>query len=213
MKKIRIGKDVDVRWVVYVNGIEQDISDWDLSLVLTDAYGVQRDIEDFTVSNGNVLEFTLLGKDFKSLGKYIITIWLNRNKVQQSVYDYRYAFELVRFSDLENDETDDNIEIETVELSGNLETSAQGEVIGNYITQDQLDDALDGYAELNDISAFIRTGDLPESIVVVDDLSVYARKSDLSGFITMNDVSAVGRDFVVTISKYNNVYTADKTVQ
>lgn len=51
MKKIRIQKDIDVRWVIYVNGMEQDLTGFDLSLVLIDAYGRTRDIEDFSINN------------------------------------------------------------------------------------------------------------------------------------------------------------------
>lgn len=147
MKKIRIGKTIDLRWVIYVNGMEQDLTGFDLSLVLVDAYGRQRDIEDFSINNGNVLEFTLNGKDFNSLGKYIISLYVNKGKDNQSVLDYRYAFELVKYTDQEEDEIDGDLDInETVELSGNLDSFTQGEVIGDYVSRDQLDNILDGYA-------------------------------------------------------------------
>lgn len=147
MKKVRIQKDIDVRWVIFVNGIEQDITSFDLYLELTDAYGRTRNIENFTINNGNVLEFTLNGKDFNSLGKYILSLWVNKDKPGQSVLDYRYAFELVKYTDMEQDEIDGDLDInETVELSGNLDSFTQGEVIGDYVSRDQLDNILDGYA-------------------------------------------------------------------
>jgi hypothetical protein len=223
MKKIRIGKTIDLRWVIFVNGIEQNIEDFDLSLVLIDAYGRQRDIEDYSINNENVLEFTLNGKDFNSLGKYIISLYVNKGKDNQSVLDYRYAFELVKYTDQEEDEIDGDLDInETVELSGNLESFTQGEVLGDYVTHDEMNNILDGYVSSNEISTFLKPEDVSDFLREADlsldnyvknsSLSAnyakkseiqdfvlnssltanYVKKNEISTFITMDDVNSQG---------------------
>ena len=96
---IRIGKDINVKWKILVNGIETDITDFNLSIELEDAYGIKTEITDFTVTDGCYIEFMLYGKDCKNLGKYILTLWVNKGQEGQSVLDHRYAFCLVKYSD------------------------------------------------------------------------------------------------------------------
>lgn len=58
----------------------------------------------------------------------------------------------MKYTDQEQDDIDGDLDItETVELSGNLESFTQGEVIGDYVSRDQLDNILDGYVQTNDI--------------------------------------------------------------
>lgn len=234
MKKVRIQKDIDVRWVIFVNGIEQDITSFDLYLELTDAYGRTRNIEDFTINNGNIIEFSLYGKDFHTLGKYILSLYVNKDKPGQSVLDYRYAFELVKYTDQEEDEIDGDLDInETVELSGNLDSFTQGEVIGDYVSRDQLDNILDGYAQNflkpEDVSNFVTEADLTLDQYVknssltanyptrndvsqfVSNTSVsqtYAKKQDISVFVTNNQLSYRLENFL-TESDIENFISMD----
>ena len=147
MRRIRLGKDISVRWKILVNGLETDISDFDLSIELEDAYGIKTDITDFTVTDGCYIEFMLYADQMKNLGKYILTLWLNKGKTGQSVLDHRFVFDLVKYTDLENDDIDDNFKItENMNLTGNLESFTQGEVIGDYVTRNEMNNILDGYA-------------------------------------------------------------------
>lgn len=123
MRRIRFGKDISIRWYILVNGLEQNLSDFNLSIELEDAYGIKTDVTDFTVTDGCYIDFMIYGKDCKNLGKYILTLWVNKGQEGQSVLDHRYAFCLVKFSDQEGNDTDDNLEItESINLSGNLES-------------------------------------------------------------------------------------------
>ena len=49
---------------------------------------------------------------------------------------------------------------ESVNLSGNLESFTQGDVIGDYVTRNEMNNILDGYVESNEISTFLK----PENV-------------------------------------------------
>ena len=59
---------------------------------------------------------------------------------------------------------------ESVNLSGNLESFTQGDVIGDYVTRNEMNNILDGYVESNEISTFLK----PENV------SNFLTEADLS---------------------------------
>jgi hypothetical protein len=170
MRRIRLGKDISVRWKILVNGLETKITGFDLSIELEDAYGIKTDITDFTVTDGFYIEFMLYADQLKNLGKYILTLWLNKGKTGQSVLDHRFVFDLVKYTDLENDDIDDNLEItENMNLTGNLESiSTSGQVIGDYVKRDEMENILAGYVENSEISTFLKPEDVSNFLTDAD---------------------------------------------
>lgn len=97
MRKIRIGKDIKIRWGVTIEGEVADPAVYDLTLELRDAFGSTVDVAQPTLVDG-LLETTFYGKDHKSIGGYRLTLWLNKGKKGQSVVDACDAFTLVSCS-------------------------------------------------------------------------------------------------------------------
>ena len=173
MRRIRFQKDINVKWKILVNGLETDITGFDLNLELTDAYERTRNIEDFTINNGNEIEFTLYGVNLTTLGKYTVTLWLNKGKAGQSVLDHRDIFQLVKYTNQESEgDTSDDLDVyENVEITGSLDSiSTSGQVIGDYVTRNEMNNILDRFVQTNDISNFLK----PE------DVSDFLREADLS---------------------------------
>ena len=50
------------------------------------------------------------------------------------------------------------------------------------------------------------------NFVEIDDISNFVTNNDVSNFVTKSDISTYSNTFVVTLTKWNNVYEADKTV-
>lgn len=94
MKKIRIGKDIKIRWQVLIDGKIADPSVHDLTLELKDPFGANVYIPSPTLVD-DMLETTFYGKDHKRVGYYRLTLWLNKGKEGQSVVDACDAFKLV----------------------------------------------------------------------------------------------------------------------
>lgn len=97
MKKIRIGKDIKIRWGVTIEGEVADPAVYDLTLELRDAFGSAVEVAQPTLVDG-LLETTFFGKDHKRTGAYRLTLWLNKGKEGQSVVDACDAFTLVSCS-------------------------------------------------------------------------------------------------------------------
>ena len=101
MKRIRIGKDIAINWVVSINGENQNLEDKDLTIQLTDPKGAVEDVEVFTVTD-NKISFAFYGTAFKVLGKYTLTLWLNKGQEGQTVLDAVDCFQLVRYTNEES---------------------------------------------------------------------------------------------------------------
>lgn len=95
--KIRIGKDIKIRWGVTIEGEVADPAVYDLTLELRDSFGSAVEIAQPTLVDG-LLETTFYGKDHKRTGSYRLTLWLNKGKKGQSVVDACEAFTLVACS-------------------------------------------------------------------------------------------------------------------
>ena len=110
MKKIRIGKDIKIRWGVTIDGYVADPAVYDLTLELRDAFGSTVEIVQPTLVDG-LLETTFYGKDHKRIGAYRLTLWLNKGKEGQSVVDACDAFKLVSCSCDEGGDSDLDLEV------------------------------------------------------------------------------------------------------
>lgn len=114
MDKIRIGKDIAIKWSILTNGIPQSLEGRDLLLVLADPFG-NCSTPAFSV-DGNTVSLTYRGTEQRILGTYRLTLWENYGKPGQTAVDACQAFTLVRFSCLEDNCESSSIETEFVDI-------------------------------------------------------------------------------------------------
>lgn len=117
MKKVRLGKDIALKWDITTNGKNTSLVGRDLVVELKAPNGVLTEPA-FNVS-GNRISFSFYGIDQKQVGVYSLTLWENRGKIGQNAVDAVKAFELVRTSQEEDDFVDSDLQVE----DSNLETA------------------------------------------------------------------------------------------
>lgn len=122
-KKIRIGKDIAIRWhITLPEGNNELLSDMDLSIAMKDPKGLPIAIKDYDVVDNDLL-IGLKGTTFAWLGNYTLTLWKNKGKDGQTVVDAVNAFTLVNSTDKEADDNSSGsgvLEIKTVDLYSEL---------------------------------------------------------------------------------------------
>lgn len=196
MKKIRIGKDITIHWTILTNGEEISLENRDLKLVLADPLRRTTTL-DYSVQ-GNVLTAIYRGVLQRTLGEYSLTLWENYNKDGQTAVDACNLFVLVATTCAEGGTDTEGLGTETVELTGNIEfgqgsgagfpdAPADGKtygrkdndwvpiegVSGDFVTNDELTQALQGYAtkdEIPNVEGFITN--------TVDNLVNYYKKTE-----------------------------------
>lgn len=114
MKRIRIGKDIEIHWPILTNGEPVALEGRDLKLFVHLPSHMDIPI-DFT-TEGNTAIFIISGAMQKSIGVYRLTMWENLQKRGQTAVDYCKAFELVPTTILEGGEDESNLRSETVDL-------------------------------------------------------------------------------------------------
>lgn len=115
MRKIRIGNDISVQWVITHNGIPESLEDRKLNLQLSCMYG-KHDITDYTIV-GNTIRFTFYGKDQKSCGNYTLTLFENKGEKGMMVVDACDVFKLVPKSCMESEsEENSNLSVSHVKI-------------------------------------------------------------------------------------------------
>lgn len=124
MRKIRIGKDIIIKWKVTINtGLP--LEDADLTLVMVNPKLALTTL-DFTIEDNEYVVAKFKGTDHKCCGVHKLTLWLNKGKENQSALDSVDAFRLVMFTSEEQDD-DESIANEVVELEGEITTTDKGE--------------------------------------------------------------------------------------
>lgn len=103
MKKIRIGKDINLRWEILTNGEKVSLENRDLKLELVTPLRTRIDLP--FVTSFNIIEAKYRGVDQKQYGTYRMTLWENYQKDNQTVVDCCNAFQLVGSTCEENDGT------------------------------------------------------------------------------------------------------------
>lgn len=125
MKRIRIGKDIRIRWEITTDGAAIPLEGRDLLVEIKSPFRVVRNIP-FSV-DGNTLILTYYGTEQKWVGKYSVTLWENKGKQGQNVVDTVNAFELVKTSPEEDDSANGDIQVESIDLgTSNLEILSGG---------------------------------------------------------------------------------------
>jgi hypothetical protein len=91
--RIRIGKDIEIRWSILTDGSAARLRPAELTLELLCPNGKAEEME-FT-AKGNTLTATYPGMAQRYTGTYGIVLWKNKGKEGQSVVDKAEAFTLV----------------------------------------------------------------------------------------------------------------------
>lgn len=113
--RIRQGKDIILRWKIATNGEALPLEGRNLTLILSTPNGRERVLSYTT--EGDTISTRLLGTTLTHLGDYTLTLWENRGKEGQTAVDAVNAFELVKYSTMEDGSSScGNLETETVNL-------------------------------------------------------------------------------------------------
>ena len=112
--KIRINQDVTFNWKLTVEGESVDLSKLELSVELTTPSN--KKIEITPNIQFDTLEFNYRPKQ---VGEYILSAYLNRFKDGETALDIK-AFEGVKYTWNQDFSTDDNLEANYVELTGDF---------------------------------------------------------------------------------------------
>ena len=216
MKKIRIGKDINIKCHILTNNEEVSLLGRDLTVYLISSYGRKYEMK-YTVEETSIL-FTFLGIEQKDEGNYTLTVYENQYKEKQSIVDVCNCFKLVKCTCLEEDDTvDNNIEIETIDLSANIEfggTSAS-DVDKDYVdTQLQL--KLDKSTYEEDKTTFAIKSEIPDvsNFVTNDVLDGKGFISSIpSEYITESELKVKGYATTSQLSNYITISTADGKYQ
>ena len=125
MKKVRIGNDISVTWSIKDNGTPINMTDYDASVRLYDAY-MNECKSTWSVGPDNVyLYFSAVDQD--RLGVYTIVLEL-KDKVTGGVYtiDSGNAFELVLRTEMAGGPDSDDVKVVSHELSSDLSVVVPG---------------------------------------------------------------------------------------
>lgn len=124
--KIRIHKDITVRWRVTTAGEAVPLTGRDLAVVITDPTGRKKSVG-FAITDNNLITFIFAGKDQTQLGKHTASLLENAGKDGSSALDAVDFVQLVRYTSMEDFTSDnDNLEVASIDLEGNLSASLRG---------------------------------------------------------------------------------------
>lgn len=128
MKRIRIGKDIEIKWSVTTNGERRPLLGRDLRLVMHHTYLGDMPLPfNISESDAEMIVAHFRGVEHRSTGKYRLTLWENFGKDGQTAVDCCDAFELVATTCEETDHAPGDLDIFTVNLgTANLQTGMPG---------------------------------------------------------------------------------------
>lgn len=128
MKRIRIGKDIEIKWSVTTNGERRPLLGRDLRLVMHHTYLGDMPLPfNISESDAEMIVAHFRGVEHRSTGKYRLTLWENFGKDGQTAVDCCDAFELVATTCEKTDHALGDLDISTVNLgTANLQTGMPG---------------------------------------------------------------------------------------
>jgi hypothetical protein len=128
MKRIIIGKDIEIKWSVTTNGERRPLLGRDLRLVMHHTYLGDMPLPfNISESDAEMIVAHFRGVEHRSTGKYRLTLWENFGKDGQTAVDCCDAFELVATTCEETDHAPGDLDISTVNLgTANLQTGMPG---------------------------------------------------------------------------------------
>lgn len=114
--KIRIGKDLNLRWSILTNNEPTPLEGRNLNLLLQDPNRQQR-VLSFTTEGNTIISY-IPAADLTRLGEYILTLKENEGEEGQTVVDAKPAFTLVEYTTEESSEpTDTSLSVADITLS------------------------------------------------------------------------------------------------
>ena len=119
MKDERIYNDLKIIWSIEHNGTPFSLKGKDVSMYLHTPINRVK-IKDFTVED-NKVQWTFFGKDQKNTGKHSLELVINEGAEGMITTDYCNFVNLVACSCKVGGTSEPNVEIETIELSSNIE--------------------------------------------------------------------------------------------
>lgn len=124
--KIRIGKDINIRWEILTDGEPRPLEGRTLALYIQD-YTRRRTEIPFT-RDGNALLVSLRAAQLTRLGEYVLTLVENEDEEGQTAVDAKPAFTLVEYTTEEDDSpAAPELDVEQVRLeTANLVRTAGG---------------------------------------------------------------------------------------
>ena len=132
MKTFRIGNEIQVRWPILTNGEETSLSGRDLTLILSDQWGNDREVKTFG-TEGNVIVFTFLASEQFKTGVYRLTLYENYGKLHQIATDYCFAFKLVAHScDIPSDMSSSELPLDSTNVDVGIHGLSAYEIAVNY---------------------------------------------------------------------------------
>ena len=145
MAKYRIGKDLPIKWTLMNGDSPYDLTGRNFKVWLI-CYGWKMEITDRSVA-GNVISFTFWGKDQEELGDYYLLYDENNGRPAMLTHDAKAMFTLVPHSWEEGGEDPDEIEIDAIEVTSNVNIAGDANVIEvikvNGVEQPVVDKAVD----------------------------------------------------------------------
>lgn len=130
MIRIRIGKDISLRWKIRTNGQEKSLIGRDLKLIIASSSGGKRELEFGITENApTTIKTIYYGKDQQTVGDYSLILYENYGKKSMTALDIVNAFTLVKVTEMESDLTYDSEAanpMPVVELEGNIQTMGYG---------------------------------------------------------------------------------------
>lgn len=126
MRKIRIEKDITVRWSgILTNGEPVSLEERNLKLYIVNPFGSAKEVTEFSVTQNNI-EFLFRAAEQKNMGVYKLKLYENYGKAGQTVLDQCEGICLVSTTCQEGGSTE-GLDTETVDLQGgNLEAGVKG---------------------------------------------------------------------------------------
>lgn len=93
MRKIRIGRDITIKWTLSTNGAAVGLEGRDLTLMVKSAMTPETELPKVVVDN--TITATFAGTEQIAVGVYTLTLYENYGKARQNVIDACEVFELV----------------------------------------------------------------------------------------------------------------------
>lgn len=132
IKTFRIGNEIQVRWPILTNGEESSLDGRDLTLILSDQWGNDREVKSFG-TEGNVVVFTFLASEQFKTGVYRLTLFENMGKAHQLCTDYCFAFKLVAHScDIPDDMAVEELPLDSTNVDVGIHGLSAYEIAVNY---------------------------------------------------------------------------------
>lgn len=189
MKKIRIGKDINIKCKILTNNEEVTLSGRDLTVYLFSSYN-NKILCNYNVVENNYIQFNFKGIEQKDEGIYRLTVYENEGKERQTVVDVCNAFKLVRCTCLEEDDVVNNLEFETVDLTANIEfvSNTTSDVTKEYVDT-QLAFKVDKTVYEEDKKTFVLKSELTD-LATKEELNTKADKTAIADMLTKTEAAS-----------------------